>query len=65
MVKNQEGVSVATMWADMVTMAQQGEIVGVDDKWGNTVAVMLSVEKFEELTGVDLLADQREPDADD
>ena len=44
------------MWGDMVTAAQAGEVVAVDDKWGNTVAVMVSVEKFEELTGIDLLA---------
>lgn len=46
------------MWGDMVTAAQQGEVVAVDDKWGNTVAVMVSVEKFEELTGIDLRAEQ-------
>lgn len=63
MPRNQEGVSIATMWGDMVTAAQAGEVVAVDDRFGNTVAVMLSVEKFEELTGIDLLAgDAGQPD---
>ena len=62
MTKSQEGVSVATMWGDMVTAAQAGEIVAVDNKFGETVAVMLSVETFKELTGIDLLAEQL-PDA--
>lgn len=58
MTKSQEGVSVATMWGDMVTAAQAGEIVAVDNKFGETVAVMLSVQRFQELTGIDLLAEQ-------
>lgn len=57
---NNDGRSVATMWGEMVMAAQLGEVVGVEDRHGNMVAVMVSVEKFEELTGIDLLADEVE-----
>jgi hypothetical protein len=65
MTRNNEGQSVASMWGNMVTLAAAGEIVAVDNKFGETVAVMLSVEKFEELTGIDLLADARGNDEPD
>lgn len=58
-----EGRSVASMWGDMVAECQRGEVVGVGDRWGNTVAVMVSVEKFYELTGIDLSDDQHLGDA--
>jgi hypothetical protein len=52
--KSGEGRSIASLWGDMVAEAQRGEVVAVTDKWGNDVAVMVSLEKFEELTGIDL-----------
>lgn len=41
--------SVASMWAEMVQAAVAGEVVGVVDKHGRDVAVMISLEMYEEL----------------
>lgn len=49
-----EGRSVASLWGDMVAECERGEIVTVANKWGDDVAVMLSLDKFLELTGIDL-----------
>lgn len=57
MSHNNEGRSVASMWGDMLAEASRGEVVVCADRFGNDVAVMVSLEKFHELTGIDLRAD--------
>lgn len=57
MPRNHEGRSVASMWGDMLAEAERGEVVVCADRFGNDVAVMVSLEKFRELTGIDLGAD--------
>ncbi len=47
--QSQEGRSVATMWAEMVQAAVNGEVVGITDKWGNDVAVMVNITAWEDL----------------
>lgn len=61
MGRNDEGRSVASMWGDMIADAQRGEVVVVADRFGNDVAVMVSLEMFQTMTGVDLTTP--EPDA--
>lgn len=45
--QSQEGRSVATMWAEMVKAAEGGEVVGIANKHGDDVAVMLSTDHYE------------------
>lgn len=59
MARAGEGRSVASMWGDMLAEAERGEVVVCADRFGNDVAVMVSLDKFRELTGIDL----REGDA--
>lgn len=54
-----EGRSIASLWGDMIAEAERGEVVGVANRHGETVAVMVSVGKFYELTGIDLSDDAR------
>lgn len=58
-MNNNEGRSVASLWGDMIADCERGEVVGVANKFGETVAVMVSVGKFHELTGIDLSDDKR------
>lgn len=51
---------MASMWGDMLAEAARGEVVAVADRHGNDVAVMVSLEKFYELTGIDLRADDED-----
>lgn len=56
-----EGRSVATLWGEMIADAERGEVVVVANRFGVDVAVMVSLEKFKELTGIDLAT---HPDGD-
>ena len=49
MPRNGEGESVATMWARLVAEAERGEIVAIDNKWGEPVAVMMSAEHYRKM----------------
>lgn len=46
---NSNKQSIATVWAEMVAATQLGEVVGITDKHGNDVAVMMSKEMYEEM----------------
>lgn len=41
--------SVATMWAEMVKAAENGEVVAVANKHGKDVAVMLGIEQYTDM----------------
>lgn len=42
--------SVATQWARMVADAERGEVVAIANKHGKDVAVMISMERWHQLT---------------
>lgn len=46
---SQEGKSVATLWGEMIAIAEKGEVVAISNKFGDDVAVMMSLEKYNHL----------------
>jgi hypothetical protein len=45
----QEGKSVATMWGEMVSAAERGEVVAIQNKFGDDVAVMMGMKEYQRL----------------
>lgn len=52
-ITRQQGQSVATYWGMVLAAAARGEDVELADKHGKVVAVMISLERYQELTAHD------------
>ena len=48
-VRRGEGESIATMWARMVGDAENGDGVAIANRHGKDVAVMISIDQYNEL----------------
>lgn len=52
-ITRQQGQSVANYWGTVLAAAARGEDVELADKHGNVVAMMISVQRYQELTADD------------